>query len=221
MLSVPEVTTRIVERSRYLTEAISKGLINLSSLARYIQPEVEEILIKKVSASSILMALKRYQRNLKMPRYPNVFRNPPDMLIRTNLRGIAVTSLSITDELLGDLSHMNNDNNTYFLMMSQGLAETSIIVSNNMYDTIKSHFQSKCIRVEYPALCAVTIRLPDKSIRSPGVYYFFLKSLTWETVNIIEMISTPHELTLFFEEKDLERAFTILQSLFSKLPSSR
>ena len=47
MITVPEAVGKIVGRSRYLAEAMSKGIINNSSLARYIKPEIEEILIKK------------------------------------------------------------------------------------------------------------------------------------------------------------------------------
>lgn len=56
MITVPEATKKIVERSRYLVEAMSKGLINYSSLARYIKTELEQMLLKPVSEASILMA---------------------------------------------------------------------------------------------------------------------------------------------------------------------
>ena len=48
MITVPEAAKKIVMRSRYLSEAMSKGIINNSSLARYIKPEIEEMLLKKV-----------------------------------------------------------------------------------------------------------------------------------------------------------------------------
>ena len=49
MVTVAEGVKRIIERSRYLQEALEKELINISSLARYIKPELEEMLIKKTS----------------------------------------------------------------------------------------------------------------------------------------------------------------------------
>jgi aspartokinase len=53
-------------------------------------------------------------------------------------------------------------------------------------------------------------------LNTPGIYYFFLKSLAWEGVNIIEIISVEDEVTLVLEDKDAQNAYTILQSLFSK-----
>ena len=74
MITVPEAADTIIKRSRYLSEAISKGFINNSSLARYIKPEIEEMLTKEISISSIIMALIRLQKNIKpQSKYKNIF----------------------------------------------------------------------------------------------------------------------------------------------------
>jgi hypothetical protein len=86
MITVPEATKKIVERSRYLSEALVKDIINLSSLARYIKPDLEQMLIKDVSSGSIIMALKRLQKNIK-PKYKNedIFSHHPEMTVRSGL----------------------------------------------------------------------------------------------------------------------------------------
>src|SRR5947207_2476629 len=86
MITVPQAVKKVVERSRYLSEAMSKGLINLSSLARYMKPEVEEMLMKGVSQASIMMALKRLETQLKPQiKYQDVFKTQPEMIVRSNL----------------------------------------------------------------------------------------------------------------------------------------
>src|SRR5579885_828585 len=86
MITVPEATKKIVERSRYLSEAMSKGLINLSSLARYIRPEIEDMLMKDVSEASIIMALKRLEPYFKPKfKHTDIFKTPPEMIVRSNL----------------------------------------------------------------------------------------------------------------------------------------
>ena len=65
MITVPEAAEKIIKRSRYLSEAMSKGFINNSSLARYIKPEIEEMVFRKVNESSVIMALNRLQKSLK------------------------------------------------------------------------------------------------------------------------------------------------------------
>jgi hypothetical protein len=48
------------------------------------------------------------------------------------------------------------------------------------------------------------------------VYYFLLKSIAWEGINIIGAAPTKSEFTLFFEDKNVNWAFEILSSLFTK-----
>lgn len=216
MVTVPEATKIIIERSRYLVEAVSKGLINYSSLARYIRPEVEKMLMKDVSTSSILMAIKRFEETLKTPHYENVFKYPPDMMVRSNL--ISLTVLN-SEGLIGKLPKILNlkgQQASYFLTATYGNFDTTIITSKENKNEIEKILGSENISTARETLSAITIRLPEKSIQTPGVYYFFLKSLTWEEINILEIVSSHLELTIVLEEKDGTKAFSIIQSLFTR-----
>jgi len=58
MTTISESVNEIVSRKPFLEETLATGLINLSSLAREIQPEVCEKLNKDVKHGAIVMALK-------------------------------------------------------------------------------------------------------------------------------------------------------------------
>lgn len=169
MITVPEACEKIINRSRYLSEAISKDIINLSSLARYIKPEIEEMLLKKVSNSAIIMALNRISPKIK-PKYfaGNIFKTPPQIVVHSSLE----TANNQLEKLIGELGFKLNN------------------------------------------LSSITITLPKKAIKTPGILYFFLKSLAWEGINILNITSTAREIVLILEKKDINRAFSILQSLF-------
>lgn len=152
MLTVPEATEKIVKRSRYLSEALSKDLINISSLSRYIKPEIEEMLLKKVSTSAIIMALKRLSKNLETPTsFQNLFTKTPEMTVHS-----------------GD-----------------GLT------------------------------ASITIHLEQSHANVPGVFYFFLKSLAWERINIKSITSGDDTFTIVVADKDVNRTFGVLKSLFN------
>lgn len=152
MITVPEATEKIIKRSRYLSEALSKDLINISSLARYIKPEIEEILIKSVSVSAVIMSLKRLQKNLDTPTsFQNLFTKKPEMVVKTN----------------GEIA-------------------------------------------------SVTVQLEKEHAKTPGVYYFFLKSLAWERINILSILSKENEFTISVSDQDINRTFGVLKSLFTK-----
>lgn len=215
MITIIEAAKRIIERSRYLQEALEKGLINTSSLARYIKPELEDILVKKTSNSAIIMAIRRIVKSLK-PRftYKNVFKNTPDMITRSNLTEINITNSNYLFEKYPELIRISKSQTESFFTLTEGVFETTIILSRDLYPDIKKLLKDEAIVEEFHDLCSITIRLPREAIFNPGVFYFFLKSLAWEGVNIIEVVSAYRELTLILERKDTNKAFSIVQSLF-------
>lgn len=215
MITVPEATKTIVERSRYLSEAISKNLINLSSLARYIKPELKEMLQKEVSESSIIMALKRLKTHFKPKhQYSNIFKASPEMILHSNLIARYVADSKQLDHKYNKFFDIINKETKHFLIATRNITETTIIASRDLQEEFDKILEGAEIIEELVPLSSITIRLPKEALTTPGVYYFLLKSLAWEGINIIEIISTAHELTLVFDDKDTTRAFAILKSLF-------
>jgi len=207
MITVPTTARIIIQRSRYLSEALSKNLINYSSLARYIKPEVEEMLGKKISEASILMAIQRISKDFR-PKYAseNIFHSPPPLTIHS---GLFLITLS---ENLIDITKNNGD----FVLITHGVNQTTLVASAKLQKKIKQNFKDKLIRTLIDNLAAITIELPKEATKNPSVYYFFLKSLAWEGINVIEIFTTTEEITFIFSEKDLKIALGIIQSLFNR-----
>lgn len=64
MITVPEVIRELIKERPYIEDYLEEDIINVSSLARLLLPEVEEKTMKEVSVASATMALKRIQRDL-------------------------------------------------------------------------------------------------------------------------------------------------------------
>ena len=201
MITVPEAAKKIIERSRYLSEAISKGIINYSSLARYMQPEIEQMLIKDVSVASVMMALKRLEKELKPnSNYNKVFIKKPEIIIRSRLVLVSVPKTIVLNRSVD------------CLFENHGVSEASYITTQDNFAHLA--IPKKDILIFIQHLASLSIKLPKETLKTPGIYYFFLKSLAWEGINIIELSSTPYELTIIVEDKNIERAFSIINSLF-------
>jgi hypothetical protein len=207
MITVPTATKTIIQRSRYLSEALSKNLINYSSLARYIKPELETMLKKKISDASVLMAIQRISKDFK-PKYSseNIFNNPPSLTIHSNLFLLTYSGNSPFGVERGD----------DFILATNGINETTFVANAKLQKSINKNIEKKLIKKHINSLAAITIELPKRAIENPSVYYFFLKSLAWEGINVIEIFTTTEELTLIVTEKDLKTALGIIQSLFNK-----
>ena len=217
MITVPEATKTIVERSRYLTEAMSKGLINYSQLARYIKPELEQMLLKPVSEASILMALRRLERDLQPKWQPlKIFTTPPDMIVRSNLFEITVANSETLPASYQKLLERHKRQKSSFFTMTEGMTETTFIASIDLKPHFEEILKNETPIIVFDKLSAITIRLPEESIPTSGVYYFFLKSLAWEGISLTEVVSTYLELTIILDEKQAHQAFAILQGLFVK-----
>src|SRR5688572_28547838 len=141
MITVPEASKKIIERSRFLSEAISKRLINYSSLARYIKPELEEMLLKKVSNGSIIMALKRLETEFN-PKYKpqTVFSDVPEISIRSNLYFACLPNTEVSGLSLLIPREVNSKS---FYCQSRGLYETTLILSEDLYDKFRTTLESK------------------------------------------------------------------------------
>ena len=216
MITVPQAVEKIILRSRYLTEAMSKDLINASSLARYMKPEVESLVFKKVTTGSIIVAVKRLQKSFSSGYKPiTIFQEAPDMIVRSNLTLIYVKN---SNNLLQELSKIEKADQSFQkkALFTYGRVETIILTNKINLSNIEKILSREEIIETYPNVSSITIHLPVDSVKTPGIFYFFIKSLAWEGVNILDILSTHSELTLIFNSEDINTAFGMLQSLFEK-----
>ena len=101
-------------------------------------------------------------------------------------------------------------------LFTYGRVETIILTNKINLSNIEKILSREEIIETYPNVSSITIHLPVDSVKTPGIFYFFIKSLAWEGVNILDILSTHSELTLIFNSEDINTAFGMLQSLFEK-----
>lgn len=214
MITVPQATEKIIKRSRYLTEAMSKDLINASSLARYIQPEVEEMTFKNVTHSSILMAIQRLQKEFKKERKSAVLlEESPDMIVRSNLVLFYVTnSPALLSHLVAiEEKSMKLQKRALF---TYGRAETLILANRLTREIILKTLPMESITKQFESVSAITVHVPVMGYETPGLLNLFVKSLAWEGINLLGILTTESEVTLVIDTKDSNTAFSIFQGLF-------
>ena len=64
-------------------------------------------------------------------------------------------------------------------------------------------------------LSAITVKLPTDNVKIPGIYYFIFQRLSWEGVNINQVISTSNEFTILMDEDSINVAFEVIKNLKS------
>ncbi|PKP46418.1 MAG: hypothetical protein CVT95_06995, partial [Bacteroidetes bacterium HGW-Bacteroidetes-12] len=100
-----------------------------------------------------------------------------------------------------------------FFAFSQGVYETTIILSDSEHHDVDILFKNEKIIQESIGLSSLTIKLPSENSDVSGIYYFILKKLAWEGINILDIISTMHEFTIIVNDENIDRAFSILKNI--------
>lgn len=215
MIAISKSVSTIVQRSPFLREALVNDLINLSGLARQLQPEVEAKFLKPASIGSIVMALQRLKSKLETTTIAKGLQQSmtADISVRSNLvlyifeysKDILTAHQAIAQQL--------NKQHNVFLNLSYGVTEVSCIV-NADHDAIVKKYTRKLKQLDHRQnLSAITLRFLFDTVDTPGVYYRILQALAWENINFIEIMSAGNELTLVFDEAGVETAWPVIKKL--------
>ena len=216
MKTIASVVEHYIKTKPYLSTAMSQGIINLTSLARQIQPEIEETLQKPARSGAIVMALKRISDNLEFlstHKIVKVLKGIGDITVRSNLVDY---SFKISDSLLNAQAQFLaevNDNPNVFYTSSRGVTESNIIVSSNAAAQLERCFEQEKLIEKTEELSSISIKLPTENVTIPGIYYFIFQRLSWEGVNIFEVISTSNEFTILVGEDQVNVAFKAIKEL--------
>ena len=133
MKTISSVVENYIKAKPFLLNSLSQGIINLTSLARVMMPELEKELGKDVKQGAVVMALKRlseeldFKINLKISK---VLRNLGEITVRSSLVDYA---FAISETLLENqvkLISEVNKNQDIFYTSSRGVNETNIIRNN-------------------------------------------------------------------------------------------
>ena len=218
MKTIASQVSEYVKTKPYLSTALSQRIINLTSLAREIQPEIEKALRKPARNGAIVMALKRISDNeefLSTHKIVSVLRNLGDITVRSSLTDycfkLSETLLLAQAEFLAAIK----DKKDIFYTSSRGVGESNIVVSSNLAPLIEGLFGDEICLDKIDDLSAITVKLPNDNVKIPGIYYFIFQRLSWEGVNINEVISTSNEFTILMHEDSVNVAFEVIKNLKS------
>ena len=216
MKTIQEVVTSIINKTPFIEEALYDKLINVSSLARIIQPDVEKVLKKEVKSGAIMMAINRLSPSSVLKVRKNVRKialSSGDFIVRSDLCDYTFkntnTLLQRIAQLLKDIG---SENDTFFTI-SQGVFETNIVASSSLKEQIDTIFKNEITLYFLDSLASVTIKLPKSNMEQSGIYYFILKQLAWADIPVQEVISTTHEMTIVVKDTDINQTFSILMDM--------
>jgi len=216
MRTISHVVEEVIARSPFLAEAIAEGVANNAKIARKIKPEVEERLLEAVSEAAIAMALHRLAKDLKRSHYGmKMLSRMKDVTVRSGLSQFILENSVATVHALDTLSKVAYQNKAAFFNHSRGLHETVLIVGQELEKEAEALFKKLAGVKHERGLSAITMHMPQESLAVPGVYYPILKAIAHEGLSIVEVMSVYTEFTVIFQDKDVEKAFSVIKKVTS------
>ncbi len=216
MKTVSSIVENYIKTKPFLLNALSLGIINLTSLSRNIMSELESEFGKEVKQGAVVMSLKRLTEELDFRlnhKINKVIKNIGEITVRSALTdyafNVSETVLNKQAEFLSDINALPD----VFYTSSRGVNEINIVVSNTVGSLVEKHFVNEKLIQKLENLASITVKLPKENIVIPGIYYFIFQRLAWEGIIINEVISTSNEFTILVSEEQVDVAFKVIKDL--------
>lgn len=218
MISAFQIVEELIKQKPFLEEALAEDIINYSSLARQLRPQIEKRLLKQVKEGAIIMALKRASLKLKetLSKSDEIWRSLGDIVIRSNLVDYTFVNSPTLAGALDKIHRVTADRKDVFITISHGASQVSIIASESLENEMKEIFKDETPLCTIENLSSLTIRISIEATKIPGVLYSILKVLAWEGISITECVSTFTELSIVLDHKDIDRAFSTIKNKTEK-----
>ena len=216
MKTIQEVVETTIRKTPFIEEALNEKLINVSSLARIILPEVSQTLKKDVKVGAVMMAINRLSPASELRIRKNIRKftlSLGDFIVRSDLSDYTYKNTKSLLKEIAKILTVAADNKDSFITVSTGIFETNIVISQPLKPYVKDFFIHERLIHNVENLASITIKLPEGNLEQSGFYYFILKQLAWANIPLQEIISTTNEITLVVKEKDINNAFAILMDL--------
>ncbi len=190
-MSIAQSVRNYLRNKPYLLEALEKGIVNLSELARQIQKE-----LKTNDPSAIKAALRRYSQELqkhKQKREEKVLH----LLKRSSIAVYDRKSVIITGKEVNSKTGMKVD-----------------LLDKFVYLLDRSDLPERINALMKHDNCTmIVVHSPEELEATPGVVAFIATLLAEQSVNIVEFISCWTETIIVIEKKDSLKVYETLSNL--------
>ncbi|MCF6169653.1 MAG: hypothetical protein L3J66_01575 [Bacteroidales bacterium] len=214
-MTVRESVDEILKSKPYLEESLDDGLINLTALARSIAPEVSRLIGKAAATGAIVMAIQRHRPGklaaIKISS-GKLLRNLSNIIVRSGIAAHTYENSASLPVRLAEVSALFSKMKGLFYTFSQGVFETTIILNQAAGAELGTIMKKERQLAAAENLACITLYLPDENTEIAGYYYFILKMIAWEGINITEILSTTNEFSIILAEEDVDKAFSTLKN---------
>jgi len=214
MVTISHVVSKLVNEKVYLYEAISKKIASYGSVAKQLKPEIEQEMGREVQHSAIVTALRRYSDKINY-KFPNVKFNSKyaEVNLKTHIIDINVLKTQELFDKLKRFYDVVDFERGDILHVIYGRTHVAIVTNERYKEQILKLLQNQNIHKVEEDLVALSFTVGKRRIDKPGVLFQITRSLAWENINIIEIISVDLDVAFIITKKDAIKGYNALERL--------
>jgi len=214
MVTISHIVNKLVNEKIYLHEALSRRIASYGSVAKQLKPEIEKELGKEVDHTAIVTALRRYSDKIHTAFKDVKFNNRySEINLKTNMIDINVLK---TQELFDKLKRFYDFvdfEKGDILHVIYGRTHVAIVTNERYKEQIMKLLQNLKIKKIEEDLVALSFTVGKERIDKPGVLFKLTRSLAWENINIIEIISVDLDVTFIVKKEEATKGYHALERL--------
>jgi len=214
MVTVSHLVKKSIESRPAIQDAILEDIVNYASLAGKLLPGIEAEMGEPVKRSAVLMALHRHAEKLRERSRPKGdFEINPEIVMKTDLCDICIQKTPSAYDRIREIYRIVDFGKGDTLNVIQGNYEITIVTSQKHLGEIEDILvRETTLNIERD-LISLTLNLSEEFLKTPGILALTTRKLSWEDINIFEVISTMTELIFIIAEKDAVRAYNTFKEI--------
>jgi hypothetical protein len=216
MVTVSQITQKLINDNLLYQETILIGITNYTSLAKLLKPDVEKIYRNKVKLSTITRAIQRYAEiTHEKHKLSKVFFFKGIKLDSNVIYFVVNESAKVMDKIRRAYDEIEFQKGHIFNIL-HGNCEIAIITNKEYKETILGILFDEKISHIVEDHDSITLTYSKDYTLTPGVIYGVSRYIAWEKINVLTWIHTPQELTLIVHDNDATKCYDILRRMQKK-----
>ena len=217
MATVAHIVSKIIRQQPHLEDFIERDLVSFHRLARFLLPLIKAETDEEVNEGAVVMAISRLREKM-VGRREKEIAEPSWKQIEISARSGAIEiDVQRSEGMFGKLEKLRgmveNPQEDFFNVV-QGQYEMTVIASKKYREEFLKVLKGEKILHVEGELSLVYLRFPNEVLYTPGFFDRTLRELSWQNINVFELVSTLNELVIIVKENDASRAYEVLRQAF-------
>jgi len=210
--SVSRAISEILLSKPVILAALELGVVNYSALARLLKEEVEERLGRRVSDTSVKMAIIRFRDKLA-ESLAGSKGEVLEVIARSSLSliddiGLATVRASDPLSLVSKIAKVVP--RARFLQLTQGIYTFTIVADMETLERVIEAAGRTLVEAVYRDQAAIVVISPREIITTPGVVAYLTTLLAFNGVNLTQIISAHTDTVFIVQRDDAVKAYRVL-----------